>query len=73
MKLKDIVSNRLQEIGMSYYRLSKESGVDLTALYAIKNGVRDEMTLTNTVKVFKALNIDLNELLKIDWKGERND
>ena len=58
---------------MSYYRLSKESGVDLTALYAIKNGVRDEMTLTNTVKVFKALNIDLNELLKIDWKGERND
>lgn len=66
MKLKDIISNKLEELDMSYYRLSKKAGVDLTTLYSIKNGVRDEMTLTNTIKVFNALELDLNELRKID-------
>lgn len=68
MRLKDIISKRLTELGMSYYQLSRLSGVHPNTLYSIKNGRRQELTLKHTVKVFSALELDLNELNKIDWR-----
>lgn len=68
MRLKDIISNKLSELDMSYYQLSKLSGVHPNTLYSIKNGRRQELTLKHTVKVFSVLGLDLNELNKIDWR-----
>ncbi|MCT0484903.1 helix-turn-helix domain-containing protein [Weissella paramesenteroides] len=67
MKLAKIIDDRLKELNLSYYRLSKISGVPLNTLYSIKNGVRKVLTLRNTIKIFEALELDLNELKKIDW------
>lgn len=68
MKLAKIIDDRVKELNLSYYRLSKISGVPLNTLYSIKNGVRKVLTLRNTIKIFDALELDLNELKKIDWK-----
>jgi len=68
MELREIIDNRLKELEMSYYRLSKLSGVHINTLYGIKNGSREEFNLKNTLKIFYALELDLNELWKIDWE-----
>lgn len=72
MKLKDILANRLKEIGWSWYKLAKESGVHITSLYDMKSGRKDALSLQNTIKVFNALRLDLNELKKIDWEGNND-
>lgn len=70
MKLAKIIDNRVKELNLSYYRLSKISGVPLNTLYSIKNNVRQVLTLKNTLKVFKALELDLNELKKLDLEDK---
>lgn len=70
MKLKDILEKRVKELNISYYKLSAMANVSLSTLYDLKNNRREEFTLGNTIKVFNALDLDLNELKKIDWEDE---
>lgn len=66
MGLNEIVDNRLNTRGYSYYKLSEEYVISLNSLHSVKNGVRDNFTLEGAIKVFNALELDLNELRKID-------
>ncbi|QVV90854.1 helix-turn-helix domain-containing protein [Weissella tructae] len=68
MKTKDLIEDRLDELGWTYYRLSKETGIHTNTLYNVKLGKHDMFTLTNTIKIFTALELDLNELKNIDWE-----
>lgn len=73
MKLKDILEKRVKELNISYYKLSKMANVSLSTLYDLKNDRREEFTLRNTIKVFNALRLDLNELREIKWENSKND
>lgn len=65
MNVRELVLNKLDSKGMTLYQLSKKSGVPTSTLYALKNERKTFMTLENTVKVARVLDIDLNELKEI--------
>ena len=50
------------------YWLANVTGVSIAALYDVTNGKRKSLTLPAMVKVAIALDLDLNELKKIDWE-----
>lgn len=65
MNVRELVLNKLDSKDMTLYQLSKKSGVPTSTLYALKNEHKPFMTLANTVKVARVLDIDLNELKEI--------
>lgn len=69
MSLAEIINNGLRLKGnKTRYWLANITGVSITALYDVTNGKRNRLTLPSMVKVAIALDLDLNELKKIDWE-----
>lgn len=69
MSLAEMINNGLQLKGnKTRYWLAHVTGVSIAALYDVTNGKRSRLTLPSMVKVAIALDLDLNELKKIDWK-----
>lgn len=78
MSLADLINDGLRLKGnKTRYWLAHVTGVSIAALYDVSNGKRNRLTLPAMVKVAIALDLDLNELKKIDWdnqeQGEQND
>lgn len=68
MTLAEIINNGLRLKGnKTRYWLANVTGVSIAALYDVTNGKRNRLTLPAMVKVSIALDLDLNELKKIDW------
>jgi transcriptional regulator with XRE-family HTH domain len=57
------VERLLREKGWTMYRLSKESGVSLTALYSL-NDKKSGPTASTLLKIARALGVTVDELLK---------
>ena len=77
MSLADLINDGLSLKGnRTRYWLANVTGVSIAALYDVTNGKRNRLTLPSMVKVAIALDLDLNELKKIDWdnkeQGEKN-
>ena len=69
MSLADLINDGLRLQGnKTRYWLANVTGVSIAALYDVTNGKRNRLTLPSMVKVAIALDLDLNELKKIDWK-----
>lgn len=69
MSLAEIINNGLRLKGnKTRYWLANITGVSITALYDVTNDKRNRLTLPSMVKVAIALDLDLNELKKIDWE-----
>lgn len=69
MSLADLINDGLRLQGnKTRYWLANVTGVSIAALYDVTNGKRSRLTLPSMVKVAIALDLDLNELKKIDWK-----
>ncbi|MBF0714524.1 helix-turn-helix transcriptional regulator [Gemella sp. GH3] len=59
-EFKDVVRNKREFLGISRYRLAKESGVNYQTLDKIEKGIVKTVTLRNAVKIANILDIDLN-------------
>ncbi|APS27865.1 MULTISPECIES: helix-turn-helix domain-containing protein [Weissella] len=68
MSLGNFINMVLKNKGLTNYWLSGVTGIDKTTLYSLKVGKLRTLTLRNMIKVAIALDIDLNELKKIDWE-----
>ncbi|TVV37849.1 helix-turn-helix domain-containing protein [Weissella cibaria] len=69
MLLADLINDGLRLKGnKTRYWLANVTGVSIAALYDVTNGKRKSLTLPAMVKVAIALDLDLNELKKIDWE-----
>lgn len=69
MSLAELINDGLLLKGnKTRYWLANVTGVSIAALYDVTNGKRNRLTLPSMVKVAIALDLDLNELKKIDWK-----
>lgn len=53
----DLITERLQELGWSYYRLSKESGVAYTTIKNYSSGVKP--TIEKADKILSALGVTM--------------
>ena len=60
--LYDNIDYYLKAKGKSIFWLSKESGVEDTTLYRLKNGRRSSVSFDVAAKLAKALDITLDEL-----------
>lgn len=71
MSLADLINDGLSLKGnRTRYWLANVTGVSIAALYDVTNGKRNRLTLPAMVKVAIALDLDLNELKKIDWENQ---
>ncbi|HCN26253.1 MAG TPA: hypothetical protein DIS89_04130 [Weissella cibaria] len=71
MSLADLINDGLSLKGnKTRYWLANVTGVSIAALYDVTNGKRKSLTLPAMVKVAIALDLDLNELKKIDWENQ---
>ena len=71
MSLADLINDGLRLKGnKTRYWLAHVTGVSIAALYDVSNGKRNRLTLPAMVKVAIALDLDLNELKKIDWENQ---
>ncbi len=71
MSLADLINDGLSLKGnKTRYWLAHVTGVSIAALYDVTNGKRNRLTLPAMVKVAIALDLDLNELKKIDWENQ---
>ena len=71
MSLADLINDGLRLQGnKTRYWLANVTGVSIAALYDVTNGKRNRLTLPSMVKVAIALDLDLNELKKIDWDNQ---
>ena len=71
MSLADLINDGLSLKGnKTRYWLANVTGVSIAALYDVSNGKRNRLTLPAMVKVAIALDLDLNELKKIDWENQ---
>lgn len=68
MKTYDVIDKHLKLLDRPIPWLSKQTGISDTALRAPKYYREREYTLKNMVKIAIVLNMDLNELKKIDWR-----
>lgn len=57
-----VVKERLENKGMTIYRLSKETGIFEQTLHSMISGNTSSPKLDNAVKIAKILDIDLNKL-----------
>lgn len=73
MNLYNLIEKRLKELKINLSKLSKLSKVPVNTLYDLKHGRRKTLGLHNTIKVFNALELDLNELRKIDWEDLKDE
>ena len=60
------VKEQLERKGMTFYRLSKETGIFEQTLHSMFNGNTSSPKLDNAVKIAKILDIDLNKLKEGD-------
>ncbi|MBJ7628185.1 hypothetical protein [Weissella confusa] len=71
MSLAELINDGLSLKGnKTRYWLANVTGVSISALYDVTNGKRNRLTLPSMVKVAIALDLDLNELKKIDWDDQ---
>ncbi len=61
-----VVKERLENKGMTIYRLSKETGIFEQTLHSMVSGNTSSPKLDNAVKIAKVLDIDLNKLKEGD-------
>lgn len=61
-----VVKERLENKGMTIYRLSKETGIFEQTLHSMISGNTSSPKLDNAVKIAKVLDIDLNKLKEGD-------
>ena len=62
-KLGKIIQKRRLELGFSQEKLSQISNLHRTYISLLERGLRSP-TITTTIKVAKALNLNISELLK---------
>ncbi|MCT8395262.1 hypothetical protein D0499_05485 [Weissella soli] len=67
MKTYDLIEKYLTQLDRRVPWLAKKTGISDTALRMPKYYKEREYTLKNMVKIAIALDMDLNELKKIDW------
>lgn len=67
MKVYDLIYSHLNEIDRRVPWLSKQTGISDSLLRAPVYHNDRQYTLKNMVKIAIALDMDLNELKKIDW------
>lgn len=76
MKVYELVDSHLKAIERRIPWLSKRIGISESALRAVRYDDRRQYTLETMVKIAIELDMDLNELKKIDWdnqeKGGKN-
>lgn len=68
MKTYELIDRHLEAIDRRIPWLSKQTGISSAALRAIRYEDRRQYSLKNMVKIAIALDMDLNELKKIDWE-----
>lgn len=67
MKTYNLIDTYLEHIDRRIPWLSKQTGISDTALRKPRYYKKSEYTLKNMVKIAIALDMDLNELKKIEW------
>ena len=70
MKVYELVDSHLKAIERRIPWLSKRIGISESALRAVRYDDRRQYTLETMVKIAIALDMDLNELKKIDWDNQ---
>lgn len=68
MKVYELIDGHLEAIDRRIPWLSKQTGISSAALRAVRYEDRRQYTLETMVKIAIALDMDLNELKKIDWE-----
>ncbi len=68
MKLGELIDGYVVKRGITWNQLREDTGIHITTIYNIKNDKVRTTTLSNVLKISKVLDIDLNELKKIDWE-----
>ncbi|MBF0747317.1 helix-turn-helix transcriptional regulator [Gemella sp. 19428wG2_WT2a] len=59
-KFRNIMNEKLKEKGISRYKLSKLTGISQPLLYKIANNKVESPKFSDTVKIARELDIDLN-------------
>lgn len=74
MKAFELVRDELKKQQKSDVWLSEQTGISAATLRSVRYEGRRQYTLETMVKIAIALDMDLNELKKIDWDNqERGD
>ncbi|QNN74991.1 helix-turn-helix transcriptional regulator [Weissella diestrammenae] len=72
MYISEIIKNRINELGITWYRLWKITGIGWGTFERLKENPNNRVSSINLIKIANALEIDLNEFKKIDG-SEIND